>query len=944
MAKNLKINIKNTQLAEALNLGDLKSSVGKKLAKKKEKESAQETPEEIAPAPVASPTEEEPRRVKARHKTTAVKAEPVAEELPVEEPVSAAPVAEETKSSPEPIEAIQEAQPSKALEESVPVSEPTKQSVEEIPTIEQPVEKKEPPRQARPFEKKVGPRSDRPFEKRDPSRSNRPFEKRDPNRSARPFDRTRNEEKPKETAAPRPHQPFAAPDSPFSPRARNVPLDRAESPPRIKLGPTGRHVKDLLKPKPVEPAPVKKSGPPYAKKPGEARVNPRPGTPGAPRTTETTNNDATARKPIKAKDFKDVKPLRKQADTRTFDARDRQGLRDNEDGRWRKKRPSKMNRHAMEDTTIRPSSLKVRLPISVKDLAAEMKLKASQLVSKLFMQGIVITLNDLLDDETTIGLLGQEFACEITIDTSKAERMRITGKTIAEEVKETETDKLTYRAPVIAFMGHVDHGKTSLIDAIRSTNRAAGEVGAITQHIGAFRCTTPVGDLTILDTPGHEAFSTMRQRGATVTDIVVLVVAGDEGMRQQTIEALEQAREANVTIVVAINKSDKQGFDQEKIYKQLAEQNLLPEAWGGTTITVNCSALTKDGIPELLEMLALQAEILELKAEPTARARGTVLESEMHKGMGPVATILVQNGTLRFGDALVFGLLSGRIKTMHDDMGIELKEAGPSTPVKISGLSGLPEAGQEFIVVKNEREAKEIADARREEQRQTSLNISKRLNLDKLAQQAAAQQKKILNVILRADVQGSVEAVRASLMRIKSNKVELNVISASVGEVSESDVQLASASQAIIIGFHTQVESHAEDIIKQTGVSVHLYDVIYHAIDGVKDMMKSMLDKIEEERDVGAAEVKATFKASHLGVIAGCIVTEGSITRNNRIRAVRNGEVIWKGTMSSLKRVKEDVREVKKGLECGILLNNFNELLEGDILQAYELHYITQDL
>ena len=371
---------------------------------------------------------------------------------------------------------------------------------------------------------------------------------------------------------------------------------------------------------------------------------------------------------------------------------------------------------------------------------------------------------------------------------------------------------------------------------------------------------------------------------------------------------------------------------------------LLPESWGGTTITVNCSAVKGTGIKELLEMLALQAEVLELKANPNSRARGTVIESEMHKGLGAVATILVQNGTLRLGDAIVFGQQFARVKTMHNEHGKELTEAGPSTPVKITGLSDLPKAGSEFIVVKNEKEAMLIAERRGEGQRHALLHQAKRGAETYLAEKATGIKKKVFNVILRADVQGSVEALKTSLMKIESKKIDLNIISAAVGEISESDIQLAHASKATIIGFHTQIESHAESLIKELKVTVKLHDIIYHAVDDVRAIMLSMLDKIPQETDIGTAEVKATFKASQLGVIAGCIVTDGIIKRSCHMRQVRDKQVIWKGAISSLKKVKDDVREVSKGHECGIVLQNNNEVKVGDILQAFEITYLEQEL
>ena len=648
----------------------------------------------------------------------------------------------------------------------------------------------------------------------------------------------------------------------------------------------------------------------------------------------------------KFKDVRDVKSTKKTEVFRAFDSRDKQGLRDENDEGWRprKGRGHKRIPSMYEEVVIRPKVLKIRVPITIKDLASEMKLKASQLISTLFMKGVVLTLNDFLDDETTLQLLGHDFDCEITIDTTEEERLKITDKTIKQEILETPADQIIPRSPVVAFMGHVDHGKTSLIDAIRKSNVAAGEAGAITQHIGAFKAHTDYGNITILDTPGHEAFSAMRTRGADVTDIVVLVVAGDEGLRAQSLEAIEQARSANVPIVVAINKCDKPNFNAENVYRQLAEANLLPEAWGGQIITINCSALKGTGIKELLEMLALQSEVLELKANPNARARGAVIESEMHKGLGAVTTVLVQNGTLHVGDAIVFDEHWGRVKTMHDEHNQSLTVAPPSTPVKITGLSGLPEAGSDFIVVKDEKEASNVSEERALKRKHLALQIKRGGLENLLQQQMQKQEKKVLTLILRADVQGSLEALKHSLEKIASSKAEIHIISSAVGEISESDIQLASAAKATLIGFHTQIESHAEPLIKQLGVKVRLHDIIYHAVDDVKELMVALLDKIAQENDCGEAQVKAVFKSSHLGNIAGCQVTDGIIRRSNHIRVVRDKEVIWKGPVASLKRVKEDVRELSKGQECGILLQGFSEFKEGDLLQAYDVTYFTPEL
>jgi translation initiation factor IF-2 len=706
--------------------------------------------------------------------------------------------------------------------------------------------------------------------------------------------------------------------------------------PAPKLGPTGKHIKDFLprqKEKEVKPPPAP-----------EAKTQPQITEPRVqPKEPEGEEGKKELKKGKKVREFKDLKPLRKERE-KSFDARDRQGLSEGEEERWRKKRPVKgVSPTVKEEQIVRPTKLKLRLPITLKELAAEMKLKSSEIIQKLFLHGMTYTLNDLLDDATTVQYIGNEFGCEIKIDTSEKERIQITSQTIREEIASSKQDELIIRPPVVAFMGHVDHGKTSLIDAIRKSNIAAGEAGAITQHIGAFKCKTAVGDLTILDTPGHEAFSAMRARGAEVTDIVVLVVAGDEGMRDQTLEAIQHAKAAKVTIVVAINKCDKPTFNAENVYRELSENELLPEAWGGQTITVNTSAITGQGIQQLLEMLALQAEVMELKANPHMRARGSVLESELHKGLGSVARVLVQNGTLQLGDAIAFERHWGRVKTMHDEHGKLLKSAGPSTPVEITGLSGIPKAGDPFIVVASEKEAKDIIETREVGREKTALLQKKIPSLDQLLQKGVSE-KKILKLILRADVQGSVEALKTSILKIESSKAQADIIFSGVGEVSESDIQLASASNAVIIGFHTAIENHAESLIRELGVVVRQFDVIYHAIEEVKSLMQGMLDKIEEERQMGVAEVKTTFKASQLGVIAGCLVAEGSISRGHRARVVRNGEIIWKGQIASLKRLKEDVKEVKKGFECGILLEGFNMIQEGDLIQTYEIIYLTQEL
>ena len=640
---------------------------------------------------------------------------------------------------------------------------------------------------------------------------------------------------------------------------------------------------------------------------------------------------------------KDLKAKKPKEEVR-FDIRDRRGQSDIDNQAWRKRRQFKPQKKVYSEEMVRPKNLSIRLPITIKDLAVEMKLKASQIIAKSFLQGKVRTLNDYLDDETEVQMLGLEFGCDITIDTREEERIRITDLTIREEIGKTDLGKLSLRPPIVTFMGHVDHGKTSLIDSIRKTNRVSQEAGAITQHIGAFKVTTAAGEVTILDTPGHEAFSEMRSRGANVTDIVILVVAGDEGMRTQTDEAIRQARDANVPILVAINKCDKPNFDAEKVYRELSDRDLLPEAWGGTTITVNCSASTGAGIKELLEMIALQAEILELRANPDHRARGTVIESQMIRGLGAVATILVMNGTLKKNDAIVFGSEFGRIKTMQNDAGVLLETAGPGSPVKITGLSNLPEAGSEFIVVKNEKEARELAEARAEGAVRSAQSQVKLSSLERMMAKRAGSELKILPLILRADVQGSLEALKNSLLKIASNKVRLEIVHESVGEVSVSDIDLAEASKSTIIAFHTSIENHAAELLKRKKVPIVTEKVIFKAVDLVKEKMTSLLDTIPEERDLGQAEVLKVFESSQLGMIAGCMIKDGIIKRQCFIRQHRGNEIIWKGKLASIRRGKEEAKEVKEGFECGILLEGQKDIQVGDLLTAYEIHQLKQEL
>ncbi|MBM3195817.1 MAG: translation initiation factor IF-2 [Chlamydiae bacterium] len=627
-----------------------------------------------------------------------------------------------------------------------------------------------------------------------------------------------------------------------------------------------------------------------------------------------------------------------------FDSRDRHGLRDDEDEFHRRKFKTHIAKSNAAEEILRPKAISVTLPISVKDLAAEMKLKAVEVIAKLLTHGIKCMLNDMLDDEVVVQLVGQDFGCDISIDTSKQDRMDITGKSILEEITASEPDQLASRPPVVTFMGHVDHGKTSLIDALRKSNLTSKEAGAITQHIGAFSCHTANGDITILDTPGHEAFTTIRSRGASVTDIVVLVVAGDEGFKVQTDEAIRIAKEAKLPMIFAINKMDKEGFDPEKVYRQMADRELLPEAWGGEVPTVNCSALTGEGISELSELLALQSEILELKANPQSRARGTVLESQIIKGLGPSATLLIQNGTLRISDAIVFGQAYARVKTIQDEHQNALKSAGPSHAVRVTGLSDVPPSGSDFIVVKSEKEARKICEQREAESRKSRLR-KQSFNLGSMLQaNATRQEKKIFNVIVKADVQGSLEAIKDSLLKIPTEKVLIQFVSEGLGMITLTDAELAMTSNAVIFGFHTKTDKSIESFVRTHKIKIHHHDVIYHLVDDAKELMTQLLDKLRIENEMAEVEVRATFKASNLGVIAGCMVTSGTVKRNHIAKVYRNSEIVFDGEIQSLKRVKEDVKEVQKGLECGILFKGYNDVQVGDIVKTFEVQYIQQEL
>ena len=569
--------------------------------------------------------------------------------------------------------------------------------------------------------------------------------------------------------------------------------------------------------------------------------------------------------------------------------------------------------------------------MTIRDLADKMKLQPSAIVKKLFMKGEMVTVNQEVDFETA-----EEIALEFNFICEPEEKIDV----IAELLKEDEEDpkNLVPRPPVVCVMGHVDHGKTSLLDAIRSTRVTDREAGGITQHIGASVVSINGQKITFLDTPGHEAFTAMRMRGANSTDIAILVVAADDGVMPQTIEAINHAKAAGVEIIVAVNKIDKPRANIEKVKQELSEYELIPEDWGGSTIFCPVSAHTKEGIDNLLEMILLTAEVMELKANPNRNARGLVIEAQLDKGRGAVATVLVQKGTLHVGDSIACGSSYGKVRAMIDDKGQRVKKATPSTPVEILGLNSVPAAGETFVVCDSDKEAKSFADTYISEEKNRLIEDTKaKMSLDDLFSQIQSGNMKELDIIVKADVQGSVEAVKQSLVKLSNEEVVVKVIHGGVGAINESDVILASASNAIIIGFNVRPDPIAKVTADNEGVDIRLYKVIYNAIEDVEAAMKGMLDPVFEEKVIGHAEIRQIFKASGVGNIAGSYVLDGVMERGCKVRISREGEQIFEGDLASLKRFKDDVKEVKAGYECGLVFEGFNDIQELDQVEAYKM-------
>ena len=579
--------------------------------------------------------------------------------------------------------------------------------------------------------------------------------------------------------------------------------------------------------------------------------------------------------------------------------------------------------------------VKIDETITVSDLARKMGVKVNELIKKLMNQGILATINQRLDIDTAT-LAAGEFGFGVQV-------VPLYGEELLEEEKEDES-LLQPRPPIVTIMGHVDHGKTSLLDAIRESKIIAKESGGITQHIGAYHISIDKGEIVFLDTPGHEAFTAMRARGAQVTDIIVLVVAADEGVRPQTVEAIDHARAAGVPILVAVNKIDLPNANVEKVRQELSPYNLVSEEWGGKTIFVEVSAKEKIGLDNLLEMILLEAEMLELRANPNKKSRGTVIEARLDKQRGAVATVLVQSGTLEIGDAFVSGFSAGKVRAMINDRGKKVKSIGPSMPAEVLGFSSLPQAGDKFYSLDSDRAAREISEIRQRIRREEVISRRRRVTLEDLHEQIALGKLKELKIIVKADVQGSVEALCDSLQKLSTHEITLNIVHRGVGGINESDVMLGAASNAIIIGFNVRPGPSAEELAEKEGVDIHTYRVIYEAVEETKKAMEGLLEPEFKEIPLGRAEVKRTFRIPRVGTVAGCSVAKGKISRQSSVRLLRDNVIIYEGKISSLKRFKDDVREVDAGFECGVGLENFNDIKENDILEAFTLEKIARKL
>lgn len=705
------------------------------------------------------------------------------------------------------------------------------------------------------------------------------------------------------------------------------------------------------KKEPVGEVPEKKEQPSEKKEIQEKPVKPgidKPVKPSTPIIEETEEEEEIALPDRFKKEIVDqkVEKLKSKSMQRAFQAIRKIEPKRFEPKQFRKtskgKHPSAKKEQAAEIpcptvAVPRKKAIKISEGTTLKEFSELIGIKVPELIKKFMELGSLVTINQPLDIDAAI-LVADNYGIKVEVGHEEEEVIGV------EEVEERPED-LKPRAPVVTVMGHVDHGKTSLLDAIRKTKVTEKEAGGITQHIGAYNVRLKNKDIVFLDTPGHEAFTTMRARGAQVTDIVVLVVAADDGVMPQTIEAINHSKAAGVPIIVAVNKIDKPDANLQRVRTELAEHDIVPEEWGGKNIFVDVSAKKRIGIDDLLEMIILQAEIMELKANPNRPAKGAIIESKLDRGRGPVATVLVQTGTLKVGDAFVSGVAYGKVRALIDDVGRRIKEAGPSTPVEVLGFSEVPQAGDHFIVVEDEKRARQIAMTRQHKERLAEISRQRRLKLDEIYSQIQEGEIKELNIIIKADVQGSVEAIKGALEKITHPEVKVRVIHTGVGGINESDVMLATASNAIIIGFNVRPEAKASQAAESEGVDIRLYRVIYEAIDDVRKALEGLLSPTLKEKVLGRAEVREIFPISRIGTVAGCYVLEGVIQRaSDGIRVIRDSIVVYEGKIASLKRFKEDVREVQAGYECGILIENFNDIKVGDILENFVIEKIAQKL
>ncbi|MCO6331894.1 translation initiation factor IF-2 [Staphylococcus epidermidis] len=648
---------------------------------------------------------------------------------------------------------------------------------------------------------------------------------------------------------------------------------------------------------------------------------------------QKSNNKQNSNNNEKQQNKNNSKPTKKKEQNNKGKQQNKNNKTNKNQKNNKNKKNNKNNKPQNEvaETKEMPSKITYQEGITVGELAEKLNVESAGIIKKLFLLGIMANINQSLDEET-LELIADDYGVEIEKEVVVDEE----DLSIYFDDETDDSDAIE-RPAVVTIMGHVDHGKTTLLDSIRNTKVTEGEAGGITQHIGAYQIENSGKKITFLDTPGHAAFTTMRARGAQVTDITILVVAADDGVMPQTIEAINHAKEAEVPTIVAVNKIDKPTANPDRVMQELTEYGLIPEDWGGDTIFVPLSALSGDGIDDLLEMIGLVAEVQELKASPNKQAVGTVIEAELDKSRGPAASLLVQNGTLNVGDAIVVGNTYGRIRAMVNDLGKRIKSAGPSTPVEITGINDVPLAGDRFVVFGDEKQARRIGEARHEasviQQRQESKNVS----LDNLFEQMKQGEMKDLNVIIKGDVQGSVEALAASLMKIDVEGVNVRIIHTAVGAINESDVTLANASNGIIIGFNVRPDAGAKRAAEAENVDMRLHRVIYNVIEEIESAMKGLLDPEFEEQVIGQAEVRQTFKVSKVGTIAGSYVTEGKITRNAGVRVIRDGIVLFEGELDTLKRFKDDAKEVAQGYECGITIEKYNDLKEGDIIEAFEM-------